>query len=136
MMRAVFALIGLIGIATVARGVAVDATQDAPAKTPTYAAAEAKAHVGTRATVCGKIAGGTYRETGRQPTFLDFDKPYPDRVFMALIWGSDRAKFGTPETTLKGKQVCVTGTIQLYQEFAQIVLEDPHQLVVKDEAKK
>jgi hypothetical protein len=35
-----------------------------------------------------------------RPKFLYFGKPYPDQVFTAVIWGSDRTKFGTPETTL------------------------------------
>jgi hypothetical protein len=29
--------------------------------------------------------------------FLNLDQPYPREVFTVLIWGSDRAKFGTPE---------------------------------------
>jgi hypothetical protein len=35
----------------------------------------------------------------------------PKEVFTILIWGSDRAKFGTPETKYKDARVCVTGKI-------------------------
>jgi hypothetical protein len=46
------------------------------------------------------------------PTFLDFGKPYRDQVFTAVIYGADRAKFGTPGTTFQGKRVCVSGPIR------------------------
>jgi antitoxin HicB len=36
-----------------------------------------------------------------QPTFLNLDQPYPTHIFTALIWGSDRPKFGQPEETYK-----------------------------------
>jgi hypothetical protein len=39
------------------------------------------------------------------PTLLDFGKPFPEQVFAAIIYGRDRAKFGTPKTTLQGKRV-------------------------------
>ena len=63
-----------------------------------------------------------------QPTFLDFGKPYPNQPFTAVIWGSDRAKFGTPETTLQGKRVCVSGAIREYRGKPEIILSDPSQL--------
>jgi hypothetical protein len=63
-----------------------------------------------------------------QPTFLDFGKPYPDEVFAAVVFGTNRAKFGTPETTLQGKRVCVSGTISEYQSKPAIVVSDPSQL--------
>jgi len=31
-----------------------------------------------------------------QPIFLDFGKPNADQVFTAVIFGNNRAKFGTP----------------------------------------
>jgi hypothetical protein len=66
--------------------------------TVTLAAAQAKDHVGETATVCGVVANATFavRTTG-QPTFLNLDQPYPSHIFTALIWGSDRLKFGQPE---------------------------------------
>jgi hypothetical protein len=62
------------------------------------------------------------------PTFLDFGKPYPDEVFAAVIFGANRAKFGTPETTLAGKRVCISGSISVYQGKPAIVVSDPKQL--------
>jgi hypothetical protein len=37
-------------------------------------------------------------------------------------------KFGTPETSLRGKRVCVTGQIGDYHGKPEIVLTDPSQL--------
>src|SRR2546422_3385128 len=73
---------------------------------------QAKDHVGENATVCGLVASATFAaRTKGQPTFLNLDKPYPEHIFTALIWGSDRPKFGKPEDTYKGKRICVTGII-------------------------
>jgi hypothetical protein len=90
---------------------------------------DAKQHVGEDATVCGLVVAAKYAaQTRTGPTFLDFGKPYPNTTFTALILGSDRAKFGTPEKDLQGKQICVTGKIQLYEGKPEIVLSDPKQL--------
>jgi hypothetical protein len=93
---------------------------------------DAAKHVGEDATVCGVVAAAKYApQTSSRPTFLDFGKPYPDAIFTALILGSDRAKFGSPEKSLQGKQVCVSGRIQLYQGKPEIMLTEPTQLVAK-----
>ena len=93
---------------------------------------DAAKHVGQEATVCGLVAGAKYAQQVRGGlTFIDFGKPYPNSVFTAMIFASDRAKFGTPEKSLQGKQVCVTGTIRLYKGHAEIVLTDPKQLTEK-----
>jgi DNA/RNA endonuclease YhcR with UshA esterase domain len=47
------------------------------------------------------------------------------------FWGSDRPKFGTPETTLMGKRTCATGVIQCFRGKAEINAADPRQLVVQ-----
>jgi hypothetical protein len=66
-----------------------------------------------------------------QPTYLNLDRPYPTQVFTILIWGNDRPKFGTPETTLMGKRVCATGTIKEYRGKPEIVATDPRQLTTQ-----
>jgi hypothetical protein len=93
---------------------------------------DAAKHVGEDATVCGLVASAKYVSQSKGgPTFLDFGKPYPNSIFVALILGSDRAKFGTPEKELQGKQVCVTGKIRLYEGKPEIILSDPKQLTGK-----
>jgi DNA/RNA endonuclease YhcR with UshA esterase domain len=95
----------------------------------TLAPEEAPSHVGERATVCGVVASAAYaaRSNG-QPTFLNLGKPYPDQIFTAVIWGDDRSKFGSPESTLRGKNICVTGEIKLYRGKPEIILRDSKQL--------
>ncbi len=95
----------------------------------TLTATEAKAHVGEQATVCGKVVSTRWAESSRgSPTFLNFDQPYPDQVFTLVIWGSDRGKFGEPETTYRGKRVCVTGKISVFKGVSEIVATEPSQI--------
>ena len=100
-----------------------------PARAADLAAADAAHHVGETATVCGIVASGKFdSDLKSQPTFLDFERPYPDQVFTVVIFGADRSKFGTPETSLRGKHLCVTGKIQDRSGLPEIILNDPKQL--------
>jgi len=100
------------------------------AQTNKITAAEAKDHVGEVRTVCGKVASTHYASGSKgQPTFLNLDEPYPKEVFTILIWGSDRAKFGAPETKYKDARVCVTGKITSYREKPEIIATEPSQIV-------
>ncbi len=93
---------------------------------------EAVKHAGETTTVCGVVAGAKYAAQIRGGlTFIDFGKPYPNASFTAVIFAADRAKFGTPEKGLAGKQVCVTGKIEMFRGKPEIVLTDPKQLAVK-----
>jgi DNA/RNA endonuclease YhcR with UshA esterase domain len=86
-------------------------------------------HVGETATVCGVVASAKYAASSRsQPTFLDFDKPYPNAAFTVVIFGDNRGRFGAPETSLRGKHICVTGQIRDYRGKPEIILNDPSQL--------
>jgi hypothetical protein len=99
------------------------------ARAATISPEEAARHVGENATVCGLVASTNYAvQAPAAPTFLDLGNPYPHQIFTAVIFGSDRAKFGTPEVSERAKQVCVTGEISLYEGKPQIVLRDPNQL--------
>jgi hypothetical protein len=88
----------------------------------------AAAHVGETVTVCGLVVSATYAAQAPQsPTFLDLGKPYPNQIFTAVIFGDDRAKFGSPET-MRDSRVCVTGVIFVYLGTPEIILRDPKQL--------
>jgi DNA/RNA endonuclease YhcR with UshA esterase domain len=101
----------------------------ASAGAATISPADAAGHVGETATVCGVVASAKFAATSRaQPTFLDMGQPYPNETFTAVIFGSDRSKFGEPETTLSGKRVCVTGPIRDYRGRPEIVVSVPSQL--------
>jgi DNA/RNA endonuclease YhcR with UshA esterase domain len=92
-------------------------------------AAEAKNYIGKRATVCGNVASTHYAARSKgSPTFLNLDEPYPKEIFTILIWGSDRAKFGDPESKYTNKKVCVTGLIKDYKGIPEVVVEQPSQI--------
>jgi DNA/RNA endonuclease YhcR with UshA esterase domain len=102
------------------------------AQTKKITAAEAKDHIGDRATVCGKVASTHYAKSSKgEPTFLNLDEPYPKEVFTILIWGSDRGKFGTPESEYRGLRVCVTGKITTYRGKPEIVAGEREQIEVQ-----
>lgn len=95
-------------------------------------AAEAKSHVGERATVCGNVVSTHYAARSKgSPTFLNLDEPYPREVFTILIWGSDRPKFGDPEAKYGNKRVCVTGLIKDYRGVPEVVAEQPSQIEIQ-----
>jgi hypothetical protein len=90
---------------------------------------EAKSHIGDTATVCGVVVSAEYEPNEQsQPTLLDLGKPHPNATFTTVIYGDNRQKFGSPETSLRGKRICVTGPISDYQGKPEIVLTDPSQL--------
>jgi hypothetical protein len=89
----------------------------------------AMAGIGRTATVCGVVASADYMVGSRaNPTFLTVvnpDQPDAKRALTAVIYGHDRAKFGTPETTL---QLCVTGYISYFRGRPEMMLSTPRQL--------
>ena len=102
------------------------------AQTQKITAAEAKNHIGDRVTVCGKVASTHYAKNSKgEPTFLNLDEPYPKEIFTILIWGSDRVKFGTPESEYKALQVCVTGKITSYRSVPEIVAGEREQIAIQ-----
>jgi Protein of unknown function (DUF3761) len=97
-------------------------------------AATAKQHVGERATVCGVVVTARYaRPSNGQPTFLNLDKSYPKQIFTVVIWGSNRAKFGSPENKYRDKKICATGNIIEYRGVPEMIISDPAQIQVGSE---
>src|ERR1700689_658715 len=95
-------------------------------------AAEAKSHVGERATVCGEVASTHYAARTRgNPTFINLDKPYPNQIFTVLIWGTDRPKFGDPEELYRNKHICIIGKISDYKGVPEVVAYEPPQIEVQ-----
>jgi hypothetical protein len=89
----------------------------------------AAGHMGETATACALVASAKHEANElNQPTLLDLGNSYPNAIFTAVIYGENRAKFGTPETSLRGKRICVTGQISDYQGKPEIVLTEPSQL--------
>ena len=93
---------------------------------------DAAKYVGQEKTVCGIVASTKYAEdsTG-QPNFLNLDRPYPDHLFYAVIWGPDRHRFAEPpEAAFIGKSICVSGYISTYDDRPQIFVNDPEGIQV------
>ena len=95
-------------------------------------AAQAKDHVGEKATVCGDVASTRYAASSRgNPTFINLDKPYPNQIFTVLIWGNNRPKFGDPEEAYRSKHICLTVKISDYKGAPEIIAYEPSQIKVQ-----
>jgi hypothetical protein len=98
---------------------------------------EAKNHAGEFVEVCGVIADANYARRSRgSPTYLNFDQPYPEHEFTAIVWGKDRREFPFQPEDLEGYRACVYGKVEMYRGKAQIVLVRPEQIAAvppKDE---
>jgi hypothetical protein len=99
-------------------------------------AADAIKHIGEQQTVCGTVASTNYAPD-KLKTYLNIDKPFPDQVFTAVIEGQvnhDAFKEqGTPDKVkdyYASKSICVSGTVILYKEKAQIMVTNPTQVKV------
>lgn len=83
---------------------------------------------GRQATIAIARVEASYQPNVRgQPTFLN-DAPYPNHVFTAIIWGGDRRQFEPAPISWQGKALCVTGSVELFQQKPQIVVSSPSQL--------
>jgi hypothetical protein len=91
--------------------------------------ADAINHVGQHALVCGKVVSTKHAQSARHsPTFLNLDKPYPNQVFTAVIWGNARPRFNPAPELLQGHAICVSGTITPYKGRAEMEVSGPAQI--------
>jgi hypothetical protein len=89
--------------------------------------AQAKAHQGENATVCGVVASERTATTSRgEPTFINLDAAYPNQVFTILVWGNDRKNVG--ELPHVSSHVCAKGLITDYHGAPEIVVRSSGQL--------
>ena len=95
-------------------------------------AAEAKNHIGERATVCGTAVSVNINSSSHV-TFVSLDKPYPKNIFTILITGTDLRKFIYDDpSTWKGKRVCVTGTISSFLGVPGIYVRSPGEVTKRE----
>jgi len=99
-----------------------------PARAQTIGPAETKAHVGQPVTVEAAITDVHTARSGA--TFIDMGGQFPDNEFVAVIFADDAAKFPNA-SSLEGKTVTITGTVQMYQGKPEIVLKSASQLKTK-----
>ena len=94
---------------------------------------EAQSHIGENVTIYGPIVETKYvQKVNGQPTYLNIGVAYPDtNGVTALIWGEDRGAFDhAPESTYKGKTICVTGEPYMYKGQCYIKVTSPHQIEI------
>ena len=86
-------------------------------------------YYGKEMIVEGKIVA-TYRSK-TNTVFLNFEKPYPNQCFSAVIFSSDQYKFvQNPENYYLNKTVRIRGQIKEYQGKPEIILETPDQIEI------
>lgn len=101
-----------------------------PGALPWY---EAIDNIGAYTTVVGPVVDTAYAPDSRgTPTFLNLGLPYPDPGrFTVVIWIDGRWNFDyPPEETYLGLTICVTGTIELYEGSAEMIIEGPEAIWV------
>jgi micrococcal nuclease len=92
-------------------------------------ACQAGNYYGKEVIVEGKVAA-TFRSK-TNTVFLNFEKPYPNQCFSAVIFSSDQFKFvENPEKYYDQKNLRIRGKIQEYQGKPEIILKDPSQIEV------
>jgi hypothetical protein len=98
-----------------------------PAMAATYAPDEAGKHVGETATVLGVVSVFA-AQSG--VIFVDMGGAGRTAPFSGFISKDNAARFPAA-ASWSGRQLAITGKIELYQGKAEIVLTDPSQVVVK-----
>lgn len=91
---------------------------------------DAKNHIGDSVKICTKIFGGKCLESSKgTPTFLNAGANYPNAPLTLVIWADARKDFkNKPEEYYTGKDVCVTGKIELFRDKPQIVISKEEQI--------
>ncbi len=100
----------------------------------TIKSTDATRYVGKQVTVCGPVAGtGYFPHLKGEPTFINFDRLYPEQSFTVVIWGKFRDQFEqAPDRLYDGLDLCVTGTIETYKGKPQIVVTQADQIEIHD----
>lgn len=90
-------------------------------------------HVGDSVEVCGQVAGGRYLQSAQgSPTLINVGGQFPNQLLTVVIFGEFRGQFpASPETNWVGKEICVTGKVELYKEKPQIVVRSASQVIAK-----
>jgi len=100
-----------------------------PTLAETISPSDAPAHVGEHVTVEGVVTE-VYHARSERVTFIDIGGRFPNQVFTAVIFAGDAAKFANIDS-LQGKTIDISGTIILYKQILEIILNDAEQVKVK-----
>lgn len=93
---------------------------------------QAKDNIGKNCTVCGKAVSIKFVQNNKSnPTYINFDKAFPDQVFTIVINETVRKQLGyIPEEVLSERTICVSGKIAQYKGIPQIYLNKPEDLEI------
>ncbi|OIO41099.1 hypothetical protein AUJ10_01650 [Candidatus Pacearchaeota archaeon CG1_02_31_27] len=92
-------------------------------------ACSASDFIGQEKTVQGKIVDVYKSKTNT--VFINFEKPYPNTCFTAVIFSSDLSKFPSEiENYFEDKTVKITGKIKEYNGKPEIILDEPSQIEI------
>jgi DNA/RNA endonuclease YhcR with UshA esterase domain len=94
---------------------------------------EMSSHIGDSVKICMKIFGGIYLDRSKgTPTLLNVGDSYPRNPLTLFIGEDIRQTFAEkPEEFFKGKDVCITGKLELYKEKIQIRIASKEQIVLQ-----
>ena len=97
----------------------------------TISADSIKFYEGKLVTVCEKVVD-THVTKESKVVYLNFGHPYPAQTFTGVIFAGDVSKFSyQPEEYLKGKTICVTGTVKIYKDKPEIIINRQDQVQIK-----
>lgn len=92
-------------------------------------ACDARNYIGKEKIVEGQIVDGYKSRTNT--VFLNFEKPYPNQCFTAVIFSSNLVNFPeNPQNYYKGKIVRVRGIIKEYEGKPEIILKNSSQIEI------
>ena len=94
---------------------------------------DANSYISQIATVCGPVVDSRFAAASKgQPTFLNFDYPYPNHTFTIVIWGQNRTNFSSPpEKKYMSKNICIDGYIDSYNGKPQIEATSEIMITIK-----
>lgn len=94
-------------------------------------ACDAINYIGEEKIVVGKVVS-TFR-SGTNTVFLNFEKPYPNHCFVAVIFSSYLKNFPkNPEKYYYGKILRIKGKIEEYEGKPQIILKNSSQIEIAE----
>ncbi|NTU72249.1 MAG: DNA-binding protein [Coriobacteriia bacterium] len=94
---------------------------------------QAASHAGEAVRVSGPVVS-THFASGSNgtPTFINLGKDYPDAGrFQAVVFGDARSAFPSPpESMYAGRNVIVSGQVQMYNGVPEIVVTSPSSIEI------
>ncbi len=91
---------------------------------------QAESYLDKKVIIEGKIVD-TYRSEKSNVVFLNFEKPYPNQCFTAVIFNSNQYNFvKNPENYYLDKVVRIMGKVKSYKGKLEIILKSKNQIEV------